>query len=75
MIPLEKVKQIVDNYEVLEKELASGNIETKDLVKKSKEYSTIDEIIGKARKYLSIKKEKEDLEKIMADKTIMSQYA
>ena len=60
MIPLEKVKKIVDNFESLEKELASGNINTKDLVKKSKEYSTIDEIISKARKYLSIKKEKED---------------
>ena len=69
MIPLEKVKKIVDNYESLEKELASGNINTKDLVKKSKEYSTIDEIISKARKYLSIKQEKEDLEKIIEDKT------
>ena len=41
MIPLEKVKKIVDNFESLEKELASGNINTKDLVKKSKELRAI----------------------------------
>ena len=37
MIPLEKVKQIVDTYKALEKELASGDIDKKDFVKKSKE--------------------------------------
>ena len=37
MIPIAKVKLIVDTYEVLEKELASGNIDKKDFVKKSKE--------------------------------------
>ena len=39
MIPLEKVQSIVDTYETIEKELASADIDKKDFVKKSKEYS------------------------------------
>ena len=37
MIPITKVKLIVDAYKTLESELASGNIDKKDFVKKSKE--------------------------------------
>ena len=36
MIPIEKVKLIVDTYKTLETQLASGNISKKDFVKKSK---------------------------------------
>ena len=36
MIPVTKIKLIVDTYETLEKELASGNISKEDFVKKSK---------------------------------------
>ena len=68
MIPLGKVKLIVDTYKKLEKELSSSNIDKKDFVKKSKEYSNIGEIIDQARGYLNFEKEKEDLEKIIEDK-------
>ena len=68
MIPVEKIKLIVDTYETLEKELASGNISKEDFVKKSKEYSSIGEIINQAKGYLSFEKEKLDLEKIVEDK-------
>ncbi len=68
MIPLEKVKQIVSTYETLEKELASGNIDKKNFVKKSKEYSSVGEVVVQARNYLGFKKEKEDLKKIIEDK-------
>ena len=37
MIPLEKVKQIVTTYEILEKELSSGDISKKDFVKNLKD--------------------------------------
>ena len=57
MIPLEKVKQIINTYETLEKELASGNIDKKNFVKKSKEYSSIGEVINEARGYISFEKE------------------
>ena len=41
MIPIEKVKLIVNTYETLEKELAYRDINKKDFVNKSKEYSNI----------------------------------
>ena len=68
MIPLERVKQIINTYKTLEKELASPDINKKDLVRKSKEYSSISEIIKAAKSYISLKKEKEDLKKIIDDK-------
>ena len=68
MIPLTKVKLIVDTYETLEKELSSGVIDKKDFVKKSKEYSSIGEIIDQAKGYLGFEKEKSELEKIIEDK-------
>ena len=36
MIPQEKVKKIVEAYDLLEKELASGDISKKDFVKNLK---------------------------------------
>ena len=68
MIPLEKVQLIVDKYEALEKDLASGNIDKKDFVKKSKEYSKIGEVINEARGYIKSQKEKEELSKIIDEK-------
>ena len=68
MIPKAKVKSIVDTYNTIEKELASGNIDKKEFVKKSKEYSSIGEIINQAKSYLGFEKEKLDLEKIIEDK-------
>tara|TARA_B100001123_G_scaffold422642_1_gene531811 strand:- start:1259 stop:2338 length:1080 start_codon:yes stop_codon:yes gene_type:complete len=68
MIPLERVKQIVNVYETLEKELASADIDKKEFVKKSKEYSNIGEIINEAKGYLGFEKEKEEITKIIEDK-------
>tara|TARA_B100000029_G_scaffold261132_1_gene257459 strand:+ start:738 stop:1817 length:1080 start_codon:yes stop_codon:yes gene_type:complete len=68
MIPIEKVRLIISKYENLEKELASGNIDKKDIVKKSKEYSSIGEVINSAKGYVSFEKEKDELTKIIEDK-------
>jgi len=68
MIPLDKVRQIVKSYEALEKDLASGDIDKKNFVKKSKEYSSIGEVINQAKGYLSFDREKQELEKIIEDK-------
>ena len=51
MIPLDKIKKIIDTYQLLEKDLASGDISKKDFVKKSKEYSSIGEIINEENRY------------------------
>ena len=58
MIPLDKITKIVNKYESLEKELASSDISKKDFVKKSKEYSSIGEIINDAKKYLNFVEQK-----------------
>ena len=68
MIPIEKVKLILNKYNNLEKELASSSIDKKDFVKKSKEYSSIGEIINEARGYIGFEKEKKELEKIINEK-------
>tara|TARA_B100000941_G_scaffold290786_1_gene274693 strand:+ start:2412 stop:3488 length:1077 start_codon:yes stop_codon:yes gene_type:complete len=68
MIPIEKVKDIIERYNVLEKELASGEIEPKLFAKKSKEYSSLGNVIIAAKEYLNFKSEKEDLEQILKDK-------
>jgi peptide chain release factor 1 len=68
MIPIEKVKLIVDTYKALEKALSSGDIDKKDFVKKSKEYSSIGEVINEARGYIGCEKEKKELKKIIDEK-------
>ncbi|HIF61819.1 MAG TPA: peptide chain release factor 1 [Candidatus Pelagibacter sp.] len=69
MIPLEKLKLIVSTYKNLEKDLAASNIDKNDFVKKSKEYSSISEVIDVVRGYINYEKDKMDLEKIIEDKS------
>jgi len=68
MIPLEKIKKIIEKYSILEKELASSHISKQDFIKKSKEYSSIGEIITEAKAYLIFEKEKKEIEKIIEEK-------
>ena len=68
MIPVKKIELIINTYEALEKELASGSIDKKDFVNKSKEYSSIGEIINEARGYVNFEKEQADLQKIIDEK-------
>ena len=69
MIPLHKVKDIIDKHDNLEKELASGNIEPKLFAKKSKEYSDLGNIVSTAKEYLKFDSEKKGLEQILQDKS------
>ena len=69
MIPLQKVRDIIDKYNVLEKELSSGNIDPKLFAKKSKEYSSLGNIISNAKEYLNFNDAKKDLEQILQDKS------
>ena len=68
MIPAEKVKNIIDKYNSLEKELSSGNINSKTFPQKSKEYSDLSDIVKFADKYLKFENDKVDLENILKDK-------
>ena len=68
MIPKAKVKEIVSKHSTLEKELSSGNIDSKNYAKKSKEYSDLGNIIDTAKDYLKFDDNKIGLEKILENK-------
>jgi len=68
MIPIKKVETLINTYKELEKALASGSLNNKDLVKKSKEYSNLGGIIKEAKGYVNFDKEKKELEKIIEEK-------
>ena len=68
MIPIENVKDIIEKYNDLEKELSSGKIESKLFARKSKEYSNLGNIIRIAKEYVNFENEKKDLEQILSDK-------
>ena len=65
MIPITKIEQLVKKHHLLEKELSSGDIDKKDFAAKSKEYSSLGEIIQCARKYLNFENEKKELNKMI----------
>jgi len=67
MIPIKKVEAIIAKHDLLEKELSSGNIESKDYAQKSKEYSDLGNIVGCAREYLKFDSNKKDLDQIIND--------
>ena len=64
MVPINKVRDIITKYDSLEKELSSGDIDPKLFAKKSKEYSSLGNVIIAAKEYLNFESEKEDLEQI-----------
>ncbi len=67
MIPKDKVKAIISKHDLIEKELASGSLESKEYASKSKEYSNLGNIIVTAREYLGLDDEKKDLNNIIND--------
>ena len=69
MIPLDKVRDIINKHNILEKELSSGNIDPKLFAKKSKDYSNLGGIIKIAREYINFENEKKDLVNLIQDKS------
>ncbi len=67
MIPLNKVKDLINKHSELEKDLSSGDINKKNFAEKSKEYSELNEIIQQVKEYNSFENEKNELEKIIND--------
>mgnify|MGYP001234240329 CR=1 FL=1 len=68
MIPIKKVSDLIFRHSLLEKELASGEIDKKKFAEKSKDYSDLNEIIREIKEYYTFDKDKKDLEKIIDDK-------
>ena len=69
MVPIDKVKEIINKHISLEKELSAGNIDPKLFAKKSKEYSNLGSIIDTAKSFVKFEDEKKDLENIAKDKS------
>ena len=69
MVPIDKIKEIIKKFNILEKELSSGNVDPKLFAKKSKEYSSLGDIIDIAREYINFDNEKKDLLNILEDKS------
>ena len=69
MIPVDKVRDIINRHDTLEKELSSGNIDPKLFAKKSKEYSNLGTIVLTAKKFLDFENEKKDLLNLVQDKS------
>jgi peptide chain release factor 1 len=70
MIITKKIEQLVDKHRSLEKEFSSGNIDKKNFAIKSKEYSSLGEIIQCAREYLNFKNQKKELDKIINEQNM-----
>jgi peptide chain release factor 1 len=68
MISLEKLESIIKRYNDLETSLSKTDIDKKEFVKNSKEYSSIGEIIEAVKSFAQLHKDKEDLKKILDDK-------
>ena len=67
MIPEKTIEELINKHSMLEKDLSTGKIDKKLFAEKSKEYSDLNEIIGDAKKYISFKTDKIELEKILGD--------
>ena len=69
MVPIDKVKDIINKHNTLEKELSAGNIDPKLFAKKSKEYSNLESIIDVAKEFVNFENEKKDLFNMVQDKS------
>ena len=69
MVPIDKVKDIINKHDAIEKELSTGNIDPKLFAKKSKDYSNLGSIISIAREYVNFENEKKDLLNMLQDKS------
>tara|TARA_A100001234_G_scaffold156484_1_gene138055 strand:+ start:2601 stop:3674 length:1074 start_codon:yes stop_codon:yes gene_type:complete len=69
MIPKKTIEDLIDKHSSLEKELSSGSIDKKSFAEKSKEYADLNDIVEIAKYYISYEKEKDELKKILDDKS------
>ena len=67
MIPKQKVRDLISKHANLEKELSSGNVSKDTFAEKSKEYSSLNDIIKVAIEYEKFDKNKDDLKNLISD--------
>ena len=66
-LPTNKVLEIINKHKELENDLSSANLDSKSFARKSKEYSSLNEIIQYALEYSKFENNKKELEKIILD--------
>ena len=66
-LPLKKVLEIINKHKELEKDLSGADLDSKSFAKKSKEYSSLNDIIEFALEYSNFENDKKELEKIISD--------
>ena len=66
-LPAQKISEIISKHSELERDLSTSNIDSKSFAQKSKEYSSLNEIINQAKEYSSFEKNKKELEKIIIE--------
>ena len=66
-LPAQKISEIISKHSELERDLSSSNLDSKSFAQKSKEYSSLNEIINQAKEYTSFEKNKKELEKIIIE--------
>ena len=64
-LPINRVFEIINKHSELEKDLADAKLDSRLFAEKSKEYSSLNEIIKYALEYSKYEKNKKDLEKII----------
>ena len=69
MIPHKTIEELINKHSLLEKDLSSSKIDKKLFAEKSKEYADLNEIIQNAKKYISYKKNRLEIQKILKDKS------
>ena len=57
-LPAQKISEIISKHSDLERDLSSSNLDSKSFAQKSKEYSSLNEIINQAKEYSSFEKNK-----------------
>ena len=67
MIPINKVKDLINKHISLDKDLSSIDVDKKKFAEKSKEYSDLNETISEAKEYIIFNSTKKDLENIIED--------
>ncbi len=63
-LPTNKVLEIINKHKELENDLSSTKLDSKSFARKSKEYSSLNEIISYALEYSQFENNKKELEKI-----------
>ena len=74
MLPINKIKNIIDRFSELESILSDSQLKKEEFVSNSKEYSNLSEIINYAKDYLKILEDLKSTQNILDDKSTDKEF-